>query len=145
MLRPNQGAAKAQQQVNFDEFEASSSSNGNSNSNNTKDDNNHKSTSRPDQAALQAQQQAKFNEYLERIHYSDRYADEDYEYRHVILPKPLLKMIPKSFFSPQQPGVFRLLSEDEWRAIGVTQSLGWEHYEIHAPEPHILLFRRPRD
>jgi len=44
-------------------------------------------------------------------------------------------MIPKSFFSPQQPGVLRLLSEDEWRCIGVMQSLGWEHYEIHGESP----------
>lgn len=63
-----------------------------------------------DQAALQAQQHAKFLEYVERcaeqhavadmyelttsalsIHYSDRYADEDYEYRLVtmLLIKPL--------------------------------------------------------
>ena len=25
----------------------------------------------------------------------------------------------------------------------VTQSRGWAHYEVHKPEPHILLFRRP--
>ena len=55
--------------------------------------------------------------------------------RHVILPKPLLKMIPKSFFSPQQQGVLRLLSEEEWRCIGITQSVGWEHYEIHGESP----------
>mmetsp|Transcript_95788 Transcript_95788/g.310357 ORF Transcript_95788/g.310357 Transcript_95788/m.310357 type:complete len:88 (+) Transcript_95788:223-486(+) len=36
----------------------------------------------------------------------------------------------------------RLLEEDEWRKLGVTQSRGWGHYEIHRPEPHILLFRR---
>lgn len=23
------------------------------------------------------------------------------------------------------------------------QSLGWEHYEVHEPEPHILLFKYP--
>lgn len=22
-----------------------------------------------------------------------------------------------------------------------TKSLGWEHYEVHEPEPHILLFK----
>ena len=38
----------------------------------------------------------------------------------------------------------RLLSEIEWRALGVTMSRGWLHYAIHRPEPHILLFRRPR-
>lgn len=24
------------------------------------------------------------------------------------------------------------------------QSLGWEHYEVHEPEPHILLFKYSR-
>ena len=46
-------------------------------------------------------------------------------------------MIPKSFFSPQQPGVLRLLSEDEWRCLGIMQSLGWEHYEIHGESPQV--------
>jgi cyclin-dependent kinase regulatory subunit CKS1 len=27
--------------------------------------------------------------------------------------------------------------------IGVQQSRGWVHYEVHRPEPHVLLFRRP--
>ena len=81
--------------------------------------------------------------------------------RHVILPKDLAKTLPKS----------RLLTETEWRGIGVQQSRGWQHYAIHRyvsfkivwlvaqmdshcsilptffvlsrPEPHILLFRRP--
>eukprot|EP00985_Skeletonema_marinoi_P021556 scaffold13271_cov157-Skeletonema_marinoi.AAC.2 len=52
---------------------------------------------------------------------------------HVILPKELAKTLPKT----------RLLSENEWRSIGVQQSRGWQHYAIHRPEPHILLFRRP--
>jgi len=39
----------------------------------------------------------------------------------------------------------RLLLEHEWRALGVQQSRGWVHYEIHAPEPFILLFRRPTE
>jgi cyclin-dependent kinase regulatory subunit CKS1 len=78
----------------------------------------------------------------------------------VILPKELAKTLPKA----------RLLSEQEWRGIGVQQSRGWGHYAIHRyeltfvilwffielflnspilfsscrrPEPHILLFRRP--
>ncbi|EMD38221.1 hypothetical protein CERSUDRAFT_113376 [Gelatoporia subvermispora B] len=84
-------------------------------------------------------------EYIEKIHYSERYSDDEYEYRHVILPKPLFKMIPKQFFSPDNSGVLRLLTEEEWRGIGITQSLGWEHYEVHAPEPHVLLFRRPKN
>lgn len=51
--------------------------------------------------------------------------------RHVILPKPLLKLIPKDYFDPEEPGVLRILSDTEWRGIGITQSLGWEHYEVH--------------
>jgi len=95
----------------------------------------------------QANQEAarKLEEYIEKIHYSDRYTDDHYEYRHVILPKQLLKMVPKSFFNPDETGTLRLLSEAEWRGIGITQSPGWEHYEVHAPEPHVLLFRRPKD
>mmetsp|Transcript_54266 Transcript_54266/g.131677 ORF Transcript_54266/g.131677 Transcript_54266/m.131677 type:complete len:103 (+) Transcript_54266:111-419(+) len=68
-----------------------------------------------------------------RIEYSEKYADDVNEYRHVILPKELAKNLPKN----------RLLSESEWRGIGVQQSRGWVHYAIHRPEPHILLFRRP--
>jgi cyclin-dependent kinase regulatory subunit CKS1 len=37
----------------------------------------------------------------------------------------------------------RLMSETEWRALGIQQSRGWEHYANHRPEPHVLLFRRP--
>ncbi|KAF9817839.1 hypothetical protein IEO21_03181 [Rhodonia placenta] len=104
------------------------------------------------EAQTQAQAQAaaaeaarKLEEYIEKIHYSDRYSDDEYEYRHVILPKPLFKMIPKQLFNSDKSGTLRLLSEQEWRGIGITQSLGWEHYEVHAPEPHVLLFRRRRD
>ncbi|XP_029821324.1 cyclin-dependent kinases regulatory subunit 2 [Manacus vitellinus] len=52
---------------------------------------------------------------------------------HVMLPRELSKQVPKS----------HLMSEEEWRRLGVQQSLGWVHYMIHEPEPHILLFRRP--
>ncbi|KAL4472588.1 hypothetical protein ABPG74_018537 [Tetrahymena malaccensis] len=70
----------------------------------------------------------------EEIEYSDKYTDEYYEYRHVILPKNIFKKIPKN----------KILTEAEWRSLGVQQSRGWVHYEIHRPEPHILLFRRPK-
>ncbi|KAI9917335.1 hypothetical protein PsorP6_013266 [Peronosclerospora sorghi] len=74
---------------------------------------------------------------------------------HVILPKEMQRQLPD-----------RLLTETEWRQLGVQQSRGWVHYAIHKqtdfflgrffltlsvlfdgnecrPEPHILLFRRP--
>ncbi|KAF1770430.1 hypothetical protein GCK72_002248 [Caenorhabditis remanei] len=72
---------------------------------------------------------------MDDIYYSPRYEDDQYEYRHVILPHDLAKQIPRD----------KLLTEGEWRRLGVTQSLGWEHYMIHNPEKHILLFRRQRN
>ena len=68
----------------------------------------------------------------EDIEYSEKYSDSVYEYRHVMLPKRLFKKMAKN----------RLLTEGEWRELGVKQSRGWVHYEIHKPEPHVLLFRR---
>ncbi len=38
-----------------------------------------------------------------------------YEYRHVVLPQDIAKRLPKD----------KLLSEPEWRALGVQQSRGW--------------------
>lgn len=50
--------------------------------------------------------------------------------RHVVLPRELAKQVPKS----------HLMTEDEWRRLGVQQSLGWIHYMIHEPglctQPH---------
>ncbi|XP_048849311.1 cyclin-dependent kinases regulatory subunit 1 isoform X2 [Brienomyrus brachyistius] len=80
-----------------------------------------------DSAALQVMSQ-------KQIYYSDKYDDEKFEYRHVMLPKDIAKRVPKT----------HLMSETEWRNLGVQQSQGWVHYMIHQPEPHILLFRRPR-
>lgn len=83
--------------------------------------------------------------YPDEIEYSDKYMDDTYEYRHVILPKRTAKEMFKLFHSADKgskAGEPRLLSENEWRSIGVQQSRGWQHYETHKPEPHILLFRR---
>lgn len=43
--------------------------------------------------------------------------------RHVVLPKEMVKLVPKT----------HLMSEDEWRGIGVQQSKGWVHYMMHTP------------
>ncbi|CAD7932317.1 unnamed protein product [Amoebophrya sp. A120] len=74
--------------------------------------------------------------YPDEIEYSEKYQDDTYEYRHVILPKTIAKKMYASYGRS-------LLSEDQWRGLGVQQSRGWMHYECHRPEPHILLFRRP--
>nr|OQO15687.1 Cyclin-dependent kinases regulatory subunit [Rachicladosporium sp. CCFEE 5018]OQO29339.1 Cyclin-dependent kinases regulatory subunit [Rachicladosporium sp. CCFEE 5018] len=84
----------------------------------------------------------KLEEFIDNIHYSSRYNDDQFEYRHVQLPKAMLKAIPKDYFDNGR-GTLKLLWEDEWRGLGITQSLGWEHYEVHEPEPHILLFKHP--
>lgn len=49
-----------------------------------------------------------------------RYSDDDFEYRHVQLPKQMLKAIPKEYFDGSR-GTLKLLWEDEWRALGITQ------------------------
>lgn len=43
--------------------------------------------------------------------------------RHVMLPKEIAKLIPRQ----------RLMSEGEWRKLGVQQSQGWVHYMCHSP------------
>lgn len=93
---------------------------------------------------LTEQERTRVLEFQENIHYSQRYSDDTHEYRHVMLPKSMLKVIPSDYFNGET-GTLRILTEDEWRGLGITQSLGWEHYECHAPEPHILLFKRPLD
>ncbi|KAL4813396.1 regulatory subunit of cyclin-dependent kinase [Aspergillus spinulosporus] len=82
----------------------------------------------------------RLDEFIDSIHYSARYSDDQFEYRHVQLPKNMLKKIPADYFDSSK-GTLKLLWEEEWRALGITQSLGWEHYEVHEPEPHILLFK----
>ena len=71
----------------------------------------------------------------DEIEYSEKYCDESYEFRHVLLPKHIYKTMQKG----------KLLNEMEWRGLGVQQSRGWQHYEIHRPEPYILLFRRAKN
>lgn len=49
-----------------------------------------------------------------------RYSDNEYEYRHVQLPKNMLKRIPPEYFDTSK-GTLKLLWEDEWRGLGITQ------------------------
>eukprot|EP01006_Ploeotia_vitrea_P066015 TRINITY_DN94192_c0_g1_i1.p1 TRINITY_DN94192_c0_g1~~TRINITY_DN94192_c0_g1_i1.p1 ORF type:complete len:106 (+),score=11.84 TRINITY_DN94192_c0_g1_i1:26-343(+) len=73
-------------------------------------------------------------QYASKIQYSEKYYDDVNEYRHVILPKELSKILPKNY----------LMTEKQWRMIGVQQSQGWEHYMWHRPDPHVLLYRRAK-
>ena len=87
-----------------------------------------------DPAAKQQAQQL-FSRMQNKIMYSEKYFDDTAEYRHVILPREYSRYIPRN----------RLMEEAEWRQLGVQQSLGWRHYMIHKPEPHILMFKRNLD
>lgn len=49
-----------------------------------------------------------------------RYSDSEYEYRHVQLPKNMLKKIPSDYFDASK-GTLKLLWEEEWRGLGITQ------------------------
>jgi cyclin-dependent kinase regulatory subunit CKS1 len=57
-----------------------------------------------------------------------RYNDDLFEYRHVQLPKQMLKAIPKDYFDGSR-GTLKLLWEDEWRGLGITQ-VGDERHPI---------------
>ena len=63
------------------------------------------------------------------IEYSEKYEDDVYEYRHVILPRDIAKRLPKP------P---RLLTESEWRSLGVTQSRGWSTRST-PPQPPVAI------
>jgi len=60
----------------------------------------------------------------DQILYSDKYNDDLFEYRHVILPADLAKLVPRT----------HLMSETEWRNLGVQQSPGWIHYMVCTPK-----------
>ncbi|KAK2162277.1 hypothetical protein NP493_1532g01024 [Ridgeia piscesae] len=75
---------------------------------------------------------------VDQISYSEKYFDDLYEYRHVILPPDIAKLVPRT----------HLMTETEWRNLGVQQSPGWIHYMVHAPgwytstrvQVHFLIF-----
>lgn len=54
---------------------------------------------------------------------ANRYSDSEFEYRHVQLPKMMLKAIPKEYHDSAK-GTLKLLWEEEWRAMGMTQVRG---------------------
>eukprot|EP00438_Fugacium_kawagutii_P020382 Skav214621 [mRNA] locus=scaffold961:76890:77270:- [translate_table: standard] len=71
-------------------------------------------------------------EMSEEIDYSDKCCDDIYEYRQVFVPRALATALPQG----------RTMEEWEWRQNGIVMSRGWEHYDHHLPEAHVLLFRR---
>lgn len=68
------------------------------------------------------------------IEYSEKYYDDVYEYKHIILNKETFEKMPRTKGFLKEEDVYRL---------GIVQTKGWVHYSRFKPEPHILLFRRP--
>ena len=66
---------------------------------------------------------------ISRIEYSEKYQDDEFEYRHVILPKEIARAY--KYRQVDASGIPLLLSETEWRSLGVQQSRGWVHYAWH--------------
>ena len=67
---------------------------------------------------------------MSSFQYSDRYTSDDdkYEYRLVTIPRNREK-------------ITRVMTEAEWKVLGVQQSPGWENYAIYPPD-NVMLFRR---
>jgi cyclin-dependent kinase regulatory subunit CKS1 len=57
----------------------------------------------------------------EKPEYSERYFDDQFEYRYVVLPREMAAELKNK----------KILTEDEWRGMGITQSRGWAHYGFH--------------
>ncbi|ORZ25724.1 regulatory subunit of cyclin-dependent kinase [Absidia repens] len=76
--------------------------------------------------------------YKDDIVSSGIYADDNYQYRHIILPKEIAAYLPHAKDKI-------LLKEHEYRRLGIDISSGWEHYMTYQPEPHILLLRRTHE
>lgn len=72
------------------------------------------------------------------LEYSDKYYDDLYEYRHVQLTENLYNRVKDKIRGNN------LLTEDEWRALGIVQSRGWVHYATFYPDAFVLHFRRPK-
>lgn len=75
------------------------------------------------------------------ITYSPRYTDDNnvYEYRWVKVPREVLIQ----FLSNHRRGA--LLSEAEWRALGLRMSRGWEHIDFFGSDQLTWVFRRRLD
>ena len=61
----------------------------------------------------------------DKIHYSEKYQDNYYEYRMVTMPRVLMSSYHKTH------GFREHLEEKEWRKLGVKQSRGWFNYGFH--------------
>ncbi len=59
--------------------------------------------------------------HVEKPEYSEKYFDNEFEYRYVLLPQEMASRVKD----------MRILSETECKKLGITQSRGWVHYGFH--------------
>lgn len=72
--------------------------------------------------------------YPKEIEHSEKYYDDSFEYKHVVLTEQVTKRLPRS----------RLIRPEEYPMLGIQQTPGWIHYFSLPHERHILMFKRPR-
>lgn len=92
--------------------------------------------------------------YLQKINYSEKYQDDTYEYRYVSLSRAHINAIMASYANDivivpllqlllQKAKDKQIPTEQEWRGVGIVQSLGWVCYGIYLQDGFTLLFKRP--
>ena len=76
--------------------------------------------------------------------YGEKFNDGKYEYRNVVVPNSKGEYLHQIglVYNRQHK---KLLSENEWRSLGISQAEGWEHYAHYQPEPLVLMFRKRID
>ena len=85
--------------------------------------------------------------YPRKTIYSEALTDAHgiYLYRHVTITASQATSLCDLWFDTndnKDKPCKRLLLETEWRALGIRQSAGWQHFELLPNYPHVLLFRK---
>ncbi|KAI8354791.1 regulatory subunit of cyclin-dependent kinase [Mortierella sp. GBAus27b] len=88
-----------------------------------------------------------YDKCAEHYRFGAIYRDATYEFRNVTLPRKMLRWVqPDLKLNPDShTHTLKLLSEEQWRHLGIRMSTGWENYARHDPEPHVLMFRRTHE
>lgn len=92
-----------------------------------------------------------FDDYQLQITYSTPIKDDlgEFEYRMAILPYSKARLLIHNYEEKKPVQLIdvalrgRLMSENEWREIGIQMSPGWVNYASFPQNPSAILFRRP--
>lgn len=72
--------------------------------------------------------------YPSEIEHSEKYYDDEFEYKHVTLTEEAAKMVRRG----------HLVQPKDYCKLGLMQTPGWIHYFSIPHEKHVLYFRRRR-